>query len=1266
MLIEEFKNCVPERTAVYLNEQKVCTVQQAAVLADEYALMHKSVFVRRSFDSEHTSQKETEFNSGDSQTKPNQFGLKVRKECGYCHKMGHLIAECRVLKRKQERMDSSGNQPRGSVLVVSQPPVNSLVPDECFQPFVFDGQVSLTGCVDDQKPIKILRDTGGSQSFILSNSLPFGAESACDTSTVVQGIEMGFVPVPLHRVWVTSDLVSGCFDVAVRPSLPVQGVDFIMGNDIAGGKVMPVMHVTNTPIDSHPDALAECFPNVFAVSVVTMRAQAKKLGDEKEINLGESVFKKILGKDEFSSSPGAFKQSPKPVCPDLEVFLPVSCSALTGAQKIDPTLEKCRLSADSKILPQRNHHFYWSNTILMRCWSARSLSEDVQNEWNVVHQIVVPSQFRQQILKLAHDHPWSGHLGVTKTYNRVLKHFFWPGLKADVSRHCKTCHTCQIVGKPNQIVPPAPLHPVPAVGEPFERVLVDCVGPLPRTKSGSQYLLTIMCTATRFPEAVPLRKITARAIIKALTKFFTTFGLPKIVQTDQGSNFLSKVFRNALKALGVSHIVSSAYHPESQGALERWHQTLKSALRKYCLETGNEWDDGVPLVLFALREARQESLGFSPSELVFGHNVRGPLKVLKDEFFCNASSEKSNVLDFISRTRERLQNACAVAKNALSLSQEKMKSRFDKRAVARNFVAGEKVLVLLPAPGSALAARFAGPYIIKSKLSDTDYIIHTPERRRKTRLCHVNMLKTYCGADKTDLPSNLSEGEFQTAKADRVSMLSNTLDDDDDGLNMSSELLNGGCLKNSEILKDLPSQLSYLSSDQREDVISLVENFPNLFTDVPSGTTVIQHDIDVANARPIKQHAYRCPVSKREIMRREVEYLVQNGFAEKSNSPWSSPCILVPKADGSHRFCTDFRKVNAVTIPDAFPLPRIEDCIDNLGAAQYITKLDLLKGYWQVPLTKRASEISAFVTPDVFLQYKRMAFGLRNAPATFQRLMSTVLGDLPNCNVYLDDVVIYSATWSDHVSSLYDVFSRLAAASLTLNLTKCEFAKASVTYLGKKVGNGEVRPIEAKVDAILAYPVPTTRRELRRFLGMIGYYRCFCKNFSTVVAPLTKLCSPKITFKWTDECQNAFLCSKSLLCSAPVLSAPEVGRPFKLEVDASATGVGAVLLQDGADGISHPVSYFSAKFNCHQMNYSTIEKETLAMLLALQHFYVYVGCTTTPVIVYTDHNPLVFLNKMYNHNQRLMRWALMVQCYNVEIRHKRGSDNVVADALSRG
>lgn len=181
------------------------------------------------------------------------------------------------------------------------------------------------------------------------------------------------------------------------------------------------------------------------------------------------------------------------------------------------------------------------------------------------------------------------------------------------------------------MIPPAPLVPIPVLGEPFEHVIVDCMGPLPKSKSGNQFLLTIMCTTTRYPEAIPLRKATAKAVVKTLTKFFSTFGLLKVIQTDQGTNFLSKLCSQVFESLNITHRISSAYHPQSQGMLERFHQTLKAMLRKYCIETGNEWNEGVPLLLFSIRETVQESLKFSPSEFVFGHAVRGPLKNLKED-----------------------------------------------------------------------------------------------------------------------------------------------------------------------------------------------------------------------------------------------------------------------------------------------------------------------------------------------------------------------------------------------------------------------------------------------------------------------------------------------------------------------------------------------------------------------------------------------------------------------------------------------------------
>lgn len=235
----------------------------------------------------------------------------------------------------------------------------------------------------------------------------------------------------------------------------------------------------------------------------------------------------------------------------------------------------------------------------------------------------------------------------------------------------------------------------------------------------------------------------------------------------------------------------------------------------------------------------------------------------------------------------------------------------------------------------------------------------------------------------------------------------------------------------------------------------------------------------------------------------------------------------------------------------------------------------MLKGYWQVPLTARASESSAFVTPDSFLQYTVMPFGLCNAPATFQRLVSKVLGGVSNCRAYLDDIVVHSDDWVSHMTTVREVFTRLSDASLTLNLTKCEFGKGTVPYLGQQVGRGQVRPVDAKISAIAACPTPTTRRELRRFLGMAGYYRGFCRTFSSVAAPPTALTSPLRQFSWPCEYQQSFENLKSLLCCTPVSSAPDFSRPFTLEIDASAVGTGAVLLQDDQLGITHPVGYFS-------------------------------------------------------------------------------------------
>ena len=215
------------------------------------------------------------------------------------------------------------------------------------------------------------------------------------------------------------------------------------------------------------------------------------------------------------------------------------------------------------------------------------------------------------------------------------------------------------------------------------------------------------------------------------------------------------------------------------------------------------------------------------------------------------------------------------------------------------------------------------------------------------------------------------------------------------------------------------------------------------------------------------------------------------------------------------------------------------------------------------------------------------------------------------------------------------------------------------------VGQGHVKPVQAKVEAIIKLPVPSNKRELKRILGMIGYYRKFCKNFADIVMPLTNLLSKSAKFEWSNDCQIAFDRAKSLLQTFPVLLTPNFDKQFILTVDSSDLGAGAVLSQEDESGVEHPVCYFSKKFQKHQRNYSTIEKEALSLLLALDHFNVYLECTNYPVLVFTDHNPLTFVNRMKNKNQRLLRWSLILQDRNLVIKHIKGKNNVIADTLSR-
>lgn len=436
-------------------------------------------------------------------------------------------------------------------------------------------------------------------------------------------------------------------------------------------------------------------------------------------------------------------------------------------------------------------------------------------------------------------------------------------------------------------------------------------------------------------------------------------------------------------------------------------------------------------------------------------------------------------------------------------------------------------------------------------------------------------------------------------------------------------------------------------------------------------TNMITHQIDTGDSPPIRQRYYRMSPEKQRILCEQLEEMLKLDVVEPCESAWSSPVLLVPKKDGQVRFCLDSRKLNSVTKKDAYSLPYISEILDNLKDAKYLTSIDLYKSFWQLPIKQEDKQKTAFYIPTKgTFCFKTTPFGLTNAPATQQRLVDMLFSG-PEFEsrvfVYLDDVVIVSSTFDQHIALLLKVLKKLEKAKLTINFKKSQFFREELKYLGYVVNSKGLQVDPDKVEAILKFPAPTNKKEVKRFLGTASWYRRFVPNFSTLAGPLNKLTTTSKkrseTFVWTPECEEAFTKLKNTLVSAPVLSCPDFSQPFQVHTDASNYGVGGLLTQV-RDGVEHPVAYMSKSLSPPERNYSITERETLAVILALEHWRCYLE-NGKQFTVYTDHAALKWFVNLQNPTGRLARWGVRLSSFNLVFRHRRGVDNVIPDALSR-
>lgn len=457
-----------------------------------------------------------------------------------------------------------------------------------------------------------------------------------------------------------------------------------------------------------------------------------------------------------------------------------------------------------------------------------------------------------------------------------------------------------------------------------------------------------------------------------------------------------------------------------------------------------------------------------------------------------------------------------------------------------------------------------------------------------------------------------------------------------------------------------------LTESQKRELENVKQLFPSFAEKGLGRTDLLCHKIDVGNSLPIKQRYYPVSPAVQRDLYEELDRMISLDVVEESESSWSSPVTIVKKANGKNRLCLDARKLNAVTVKDAYPLPIIEGLLSRLDKTYFISTIDLKDAFWQIPLDPASKDKTAFTIPGRPLyHFKVMPFGLCNAPQTMSRLMHKVIPSSlhEGVFVYLDDLLITSASFEDHIKLLITIANCLTHAKLTINLEKSKFMLKETKYLGHIIGNGCLKVDDSKIAAIAAYTQPKNVRQVRRFLGICGWYRRFIQNFSTVAAPLTEVLKKNKKFVWEKEQQSAFENLKLALTTAPVLAHPNFNRPFYIQCDASKTGIGSVLFQKDNEGMEHPIAFISQKLNSSQRNYSITELECLAAVISIEKFRQYIEGFDFTVI--TDHASLKWLMDQKDLSGRLARWSLKLQSYNFHIEYRKGSQNVVPDALSR-
>ena len=846
---------------------------------------------------------------------------------------------------------------------------------------------------------------------------------------------------------------------------------------------------------------------------------------------------------------------------------------------------------------------------------------------NKVEQLCLPQKRIETVLRIAHDLPTSGHQAIRRTNDRISMSFFFPGQMQRVKSYCDSCHICQLRARERRS-DLLPIKPIDRHEDNFGHLQGDIIGPM--SDGVYKYALVLTDIQSRYVTAYELTAPTAKNVVDKIVMHSSYFGLPRYISFDCGTHFTSELTKACLERLGVSPRFHCPYNPRAAGLVERSNATLKQIISKLAADMPSTWHKVLPFALWSLRTSVNETLGMSPYQAVFGRPAVGPLQLLCDDW----TGKRPLPLDiakapahYLRDLERKLEIASEYTAEHAAREQTRYTHNYNLRSRDKSFIVGERVIYLMPSSTHKLTRTWIGPCIVVKKNSPFSYII---EVNGKQQLSHANHLRKYnervneatahnCAiifdtdrefgyVPTLDIQSdkNLSHIVMNSNTHNYGSLVYDDLtyddidsvsDDNHDGqLNVDSDDVmldfsdatssqfqysESKFATNDHVNDDIISKidadkLQHLNETERKELLQLLNEFSDCFAEKPGFCPYVEHKIVVSpEFKPKRLREYRIPEVLKPEIQRQIDELLAAGFIRPSSSPMASPIVAVlkgPTSQGGVRLTIDFRYLNLYSQGDAFIMPHLQDTIQKVGAAQYITVLDAKSGYWQLGLREEDRWLSAFAYDGGIYEWCRLPFGLRTSGNTFCRCIQLILEPIRDfCFSFVDDMSVCSNDWIQHLSHLRLYLTEIRKSGLTLSIKKCSFAQREVRFVGHIIGSGRHRPDEVKLATVTDLSRPTTKKEVRRMVGFFSYFRCYVPHLAELCVPFTNLLAkgkPNLV-QWSELEEAAFCELKRALCACvrANLHIAQRGQPFGIHNDVSNIAVGSCLVQWDSEGL---------------------------------------------------------------------------------------------------